>query len=278
MDMPSETKFETLDLTARIGTEIKLGLPALLSGRHAAELRDILEQRGVIVFRELSPTPEQQLAIARTMGELVQQGDEGLFPISLDRKRFGHSADYLRGSLYWHIDGASDEFPTRASMLVARVLAPAGGETEFCNTYAAWDDLPEAQKRRIEKLRVVHSMETSQRFVTPEPTVEELRRWQAYGTRIHPLVWTHRSGRKSLVLGCTASRIQGMSLEEGRMLLCELQEWATQPKFVYRHEWKLGDTLMWDNTGTMHRARPYAPDSGRYMTRVTLVGEEPLAA
>jgi alpha-ketoglutarate-dependent taurine dioxygenase len=69
-----------------------------------------------------------------------------------------------------------------------------------------------------------------------------------------------------------------MSLEEGRLLLCELHEWATQPNFVYRHEWKVGDMVVWDNTGTMHRACRYAPESGRYMTRVTLQGEEPLAA
>jgi alpha-ketoglutarate-dependent taurine dioxygenase len=278
MDMPSDVKLAAADLTTRIGAQIEADLTDLLNGRHAAEFRELLEQRGVIVFRELNPTPEQQLAFARTMGEVLPQGEEGLFPISLDRRRFGHTAEYLRGAFYWHIDGASDEIPTRASILVARRLAPAGGETEFCNTYAAWDDLPEPTKRRIEHLRVVHSMENSQRFVTPEPTVEELRRWQSYGSRVHPLVWTHRSGRKSLVLGCTASHVEGMSLDEGRMLLCELHEWATQPKFVYRHEWKLGDVLVWDNTGTMHRACPYAADSGRYMTRVTLVGEEPLAA
>jgi alpha-ketoglutarate-dependent taurine dioxygenase len=278
MDMAAQPKLRAVELTPRIGSEIKADLATLLSGDHAAELREVLEARGVLVFHGVEMTPEQQLAFARTLGDLVQQGYDGLFPISLDTERFGAMANYLKGAFYWHIDGASDEVPTRASILVGRQLASEGGGTEFCNTYAAWDDLPEETKRRIEKLKVVHSVENSQRFVNPVPTVAELKRWQAFGTKVHPLVWTHRSGRKSLVLGCTASHIEGMSLEEGRMLLCELQEWATQPQFVYHHDWTLGDIVMWDNTGTMHRAMPYPVESGRYMTRVTLVGEEPLSA
>jgi alpha-ketoglutarate-dependent taurine dioxygenase len=90
-------------------------------------------------------------------------------------------------------------------------------------------------------------------------------------------VWTHQSGRKSLVLGSTTSHIEGMTPEAGRALLARLEEWSTQPRFVYRHEWKLGDLLIWDNTGTMHRVLPYAIDSGRMMHRTTLVGEERLA-
>ena len=108
---------------------------------------------------------------------------------------------------------------------------------------------------------------------------EELMRelWRIAAPKTHPLVWTHRSGRKSLVLGSTASHIEGMGRAEGRALLDELLDWATQPQFVYRHEWRLGDMLMWDNTGTMHRAEPYAQDSGRLMHRTTLLGEEAFA-
>ncbi len=92
-----------------------------------------------------------------------------------------------------------------------------------------------------------------------------------------PLVWKHRSGRKSLVVGCTAHYVLGMGIEEGSALLTRLRDWATKPQFVYRHEWTVGDLVMWDNTGTLHRAMPYALDSGRMMHRTKLEGEEPFA-
>jgi alpha-ketoglutarate-dependent taurine dioxygenase len=79
------------------------------------------------------------------------------------------------------------------------------------------------------------------------------------------------------VLGATASHIEGMSLEEGRALLCRIREWTTQPQFVYQHHWHVGDLVIWDNTGVMHRVQPYPLDSGRMMHRTTLVGEEALA-
>jgi alpha-ketoglutarate-dependent taurine dioxygenase len=88
------------------------------------------------------------------------------------------------------------------------------------------------------------------------------------------MVWTHGDGRKSLFIGSTASHVEGMEPEEGRMLLCRLQEWATQDQFIYRHEWTVGDMLIWNNTGAMHRAIPYPQDSGRLMSRSGIAGVE----
>ena len=90
----------------------------------------------------------------------------------------------------------------------------------------------------------------------------------------HRLVWKHKPGRKSLVIGCHADHILGMDRDESDALLQELIDWATQPRFVYRHEWTVGDLLIWDNTGVLHRAEPYPLDSGRVMHRCTLAGEE----
>jgi alpha-ketoglutarate-dependent taurine dioxygenase len=97
------------------------------------------------------------------------------------------------------------------------------------------------------------------------------------GERQLPLVWTHRSGRKSLILGCTASHVVDTDLKTSTEILVRLRGWATRPDFVYRHKWSVGDLVIWDNTGTMHRARPYDPDSGRMLTRTKLAGEEPFA-
>jgi len=266
----------THDMTPNIGTEVAAPREILLGGSRAGELRALLEARGVLVFRGLALTKDEQRVLAATLGDVLAMGDEGIQPISLDKTK-NATADYLRGSFYWHIDGASDDIPTRASILTAVTLSPEGGDTLFCNTYAAYDALSDDEKRRFDKLKVIHSLETSQYYVTPEPSYAELMRWRTYAPKVHPLVWTHRSGRKSLVLGMTASHIVDMPLDEGRGLLCRLRDEATRPENIYTHKWTPGDTIIWDNTGVMHRVTPYAIDSGRMMHRTTLAGEEPLA-
>ncbi len=266
----------TIDLTPKIGTEIKAEREELLSGVHKSTIRDLLEERGVLVIREIDFSDEEQLVFSRTIGDLIPQGDEGIFKVSLDPNE-NHMADYVKGSLYWHIDGWADDVPTRASLLSARVLPPTGGQTEVCNTYAAFEELPEAERNELEKLYVIHSMEAVQRRINPNPTPEQLEAWREFPPKTHPLVWHHQSGRKSLIVGSSAFQIKGMDPEEGRALLDRLEAWATQPRFVYRHEWSVGDLLIWDNTGVMHRAVAYDADSGRMMHRTTLVGEEPVA-
>jgi alpha-ketoglutarate-dependent taurine dioxygenase len=268
--------FATSNITPRIGALIEADPESLRSGRHAKEIRELLERRGVIVIRKINFTDEQQLAFARTLGGVIEQGEKGIMKISLDPKE-NPMADYLRGTVLWHIDGFGDDIPTLSSMLSARRISPTGGQTEFANTYAAFDDLPEKRKQELQRLHVVHTMIATQRDVFPNPTAEQRAAWARFPDKVHPLVWTHRSGRKSLVLGSSASHVVGMGMEEGRALLDELLVWATQPKFVYRHEWSVGDFVMWDNTGCMHRVEAYPADSGRMMHRTTLVGEEAIA-
>ena len=110
-----------------------------------------------------------------------------------------------------------------------------------------------------------------------EPTEANLAFWRKFPDKTHSLVWTHKSGRKSLVIGCHASHVEGMDKIEGQKLLQELLDWTTQSRFVYRHEWTPGDLLIWDNTGVLHRVEPYPLDCGRMMHRTTLLGEEPFA-
>lgn len=263
------------DLTPNIGTEIEADRDSLLNGAHAGELRKLLEARGVLAFRGVDLTNEEQRIFSGTLGKVIATGDEGIQKISLDKNE-NATADYLRGAFYWHIDGASDDVPTLASILTAKKLPPTGGDTQFCNTYAAYDALADDEKREFETLKIVHSLETSQYYVTPEPSYAELLRWRTHAPKIHPLVWTHRSSRKSLVLGATASHVVDRPLDQGRGLLCRLRDEATRPENVYTHKWTPGDMLIWDNTRTMHRVTPYAIDCGRMMHRTTLVGEEPL--
>jgi alpha-ketoglutarate-dependent taurine dioxygenase len=270
--------FKTIDLTPRIGTQIDADIDTLLSGSAAADIRRMIEERGVVCFPEINLSDAQQVAFAKTMGAIVQHGAAGgIFKITLDKRQNPISARYIKGSFFLHIDDTLDDVPNFAPLLSARKLPPTGSQTEFANTYAAYDDLPESEKEHLDTLKVVHNLETSQRFINPTPTYAELQAWQHRPPKINPLVWRHRSGRKSLVLGTSASHIENMSPPEGRALLCRLTEWVTQPRYVYQHQWKVGDLVIWDNTGTMHRAIPYALDSGRMMHRTTLVGEEALA-
>jgi alpha-ketoglutarate-dependent taurine dioxygenase len=272
----SSQQLEILDCTPAIGSEITTDVGTLLRGSEAENIRATLEQRGVIFVRGLQISDDQQVAIARTLGDIVKnEGEGGIYKISLD-ENVNQRAKYLKGSLFWHFDGSLQPFPNLATLLRAVQLADAGGQTEFCNTYAAYADLPQAEKEAIADLRVVHSAERSQYYVTPEMTYDEIAFWQKSPTKSCPIVWTHQSGRKSLLLGATADYVIGLPVEESRALLARLRDWATQPQYVYRHEWQPGDLLIWDNTGTMHRALPYAVDSGRLMHRTVLAGEEPL--
>jgi alpha-ketoglutarate-dependent taurine dioxygenase len=163
-----------------------------------------------------------------------------------------------------------------ATVLSAKHVADSGGETEFASSYAAYDALSEDEKERYGSLRVVHSLEASQRKVTPDPSPEVLANWRARRTHEHPLVWTHRSGRRSLVLGASADYIVGMDQDEGRALLADLLDRATVADKVYCHAWSVGDTVIWDNRGVLHRAAHYDPSSPREMLRTTVLGEEPI--
>ncbi|MCV7103622.1 TauD/TfdA dioxygenase family protein [Mycobacterium palustre] len=270
-------------LTASVGAEV-LGVDAdrLASDDLLGDaVLQALEDNGVLVFRGLGLTPRAQVEFCRRLGEVDHSSDghhpvPGIYPITLDTSK-NSSAAYLRATFDWHIDGCTpvgDECPQKATVLSAVAVAQRGGETEFANSYAAYEALTDEEKRRFGSLRVVHSLEASQRRVTPDPTPEQLRRWRQRRTHEHPLVWTHRSGRRSLVLGASADYVVGMDRGAGRALLDELLGRATSPDMIYSHRWSVGDTVIWDNQGVLHRAAPYDPDSPRELLRTTVLGSE----
>jgi alpha-ketoglutarate-dependent sulfate ester dioxygenase len=268
-----------------VGAEVTGLDPARLGSDDpaGAAILDALEHNGVLVFRGLWLEPEAQVTFCRHLGGVDHSSDghhpvPGIYPITLDKSK-NSSADYLRATFDWHIDGCTpleDEYPQKATLLSAVQIAECGGETEFANSYAAYDSLSDEDKDRFGALRVVHSLEASQRRITANPTPEQLARWRSRRPHEHPLVWTHRSGRKSLVLGASADYVVGMDLDEGRALLAELLERATAPDNAYSHTWSIGDTVIWDNRGVLHRAAPYDPHSAREMLRTTVLGDEPI--
>ncbi len=236
---------------------------------------EALDVNGVLLFRGLHLDDATQVAFCKRLGEVVSVASHPIpeiTVISLDPKN--PLADYFRGAFEWHLDGSMDDIPSKASLLTAHVIDEEGGDTEFASTYAAYENLSEDDKQRCQSVRVVHTFEASQRRMHPDPTPEQLADWRARPSKEHPLVWEHETGRRSLVLGVTASHVVGMDLEEGRDLLDDLLARATAPSQVFRHVWSVGDTVIWDNRGVLHRACPYEATSPREMHRTTLVGEE----
>lgn len=251
-----------------------------------AEIKAALEDRGVLVFPKLHLTDEEQLAFTDAFGERVNFTSQApgsdvsaqdVYKVTLDKK-FNQEPDYVLGTWFWHMDGVTIDQPLpKATMLSARKLSGTGGQTEFASTFAAWEQLPEAEKRAIEGLKVIHRLEASMRPLYTQMPEERLERYRGMATvMLHPLVWTQADGRKSLVLGTHADEIVGMSVAEGRSLLARLMEWAAQPDFTYRHEWQEGDFVIWNNCGLMHRVVPYDENSGRSMHRTTIMGTERL--
>lgn len=272
-----------VDLTPRIGSELKVDVDALMSGAVAGEIRDLLVQRGVLIARDLHLDDDQQRAFIKTLGDLrlgtvKKEGEDGLMKVTFDKAENPTYAEFFPGTFFWHMDGTYEEVPPFATVLTPRVLSPTGGNTEFANNYAAYDDLPQDEKAFLETLQVVHSMPAAMAHAVPDAKAEDYALWCSYPERRHPLVWRHKSGRKSLVLSTSASHVVGMHPAESHALLTRLMGWATQAQYVYRHEWRMGDMLIWDNTGTMHRVLPYDVSCGRRLHRFTLNGEEPVAA
>jgi len=239
---------------------------------------DALDAHGALVFRGLHVDDVTQVAFSKRLGRVVVLGrgeNPEIFRVTLDPAK-NPAAEYLRGTFDWHIDGCTDDVPIMATLLSAHAVAESGGETEFASTYAAYEDLSEEEKERYLSLRVVHTIEASQRLVNRDPSPEEVAIWRSRPSKEHPLVWTHQSGRRSLVLGATASHVVGMDHDEGRALLDDLLARSTTPERIYRHQWEVGDLVIWDNRGVLHRACPYDAASARDMHRTTLHGDEPI--
>jgi alpha-ketoglutarate-dependent 2,4-dichlorophenoxyacetate dioxygenase len=260
-----------------------------------ARIRSGMDEFAVLVFRDQIWSDVEHLDFAQRLdGRLHTKlgisalqknrlGNEALGDISnLDEsgeilKSDNRRRMYGLGNRLWHTDASFQDPPGRYSMLSAKVVPPVAADTEFADMRAAHDALPEDEKARLEGLRVHHSIAYSRQTLGFEFSENEQEALQG---AIHPLVRTiPRSNRRSLYLASHASRIIDWPVPEGRLLLRELIEHATQPRFVYRHQWRVGDLVIWDNRATMHRARPF--DDARYrreMRRVTTLDVEQPAA
>jgi alpha-ketoglutarate-dependent 2,4-dichlorophenoxyacetate dioxygenase len=265
----------------------------------AAPLRDgdiagfdaAMERHAVLVFRNQPLTDEQQIAFTRQFGELERyetpghirkRGDErlgrgiadfsnltrdGAIMSPEDRVWLFKLADRL-----WHSDSSFRPVTAKYSLLSGRTIPSRGGDTEFADMRAAYDALDDETKAEIEDLVCEHSLIYSrERIGFVDMTPEEREHFRPVR---HRLVRVDRwTGLKSLFLSAHAGAIVGWTLPEARMFLRDLTEHATQLQFVYRHRWRIGDLVMWDNRTTMHRARRFQRNDVRDVRRTTLAGD-----
>ncbi|TFY97282.1 TauD/TfdA dioxygenase family protein [Ramlibacter rhizophilus] len=248
-------------------------------------IEDAMDEHAVLVFRDQPLTQHQQIAFAKALGPL----DVGLRKLRSGPHRFDYNelADISNvtadgeiagrqhakivsnvANQLWHSDSSFQRPRAKYSMLSAVVVPKFGGDTEFADLRMAYDALPDWRKRQIEGLRARHYALHS-RFMLGDTDYTEAQK-QAIEPAWWPLVQTDpRSGRKILFVGIHACEVEGMTLAEGRMLIMDLLEHATQREFVYRHAWRVGDLVMWDNTATVHRGRWYDFAERRELRRAT---------
>ncbi|HEX2115513.1 MAG TPA: TauD/TfdA family dioxygenase [Alphaproteobacteria bacterium] len=282
----------TRQLHPLFGAEIiGIDLNAPLDDRTWAEIRTAFEDHSLLLFCGQSLDDAAQVAFSQRFGPLettvkanpaggtyfARQSnldiETGAVIPPEDRRMIYQKANY-----FWHTDSSFKRVPALCSLLSARIVPPEGGDTEFATMRAAYDALPEETRRRLDGLVAMHSLQHSRSLVDPDVLTQDQRDEvppvpQAM-VRTNPV-----NGRKAIYVGAHASHIVGWPINEGRAFLKELTEFATQPRFVYRHKWRAGDLLVWDNRALLHRATAY--DGVKYkrlMQRTTVAGDAPTVA
>jgi alpha-ketoglutarate-dependent 2,4-dichlorophenoxyacetate dioxygenase len=266
-----------------------------LSPEEVSAVEEAMNRHAVLVFHDQKITDEQQMAFTVNFGVLedarggnitkpqdrrLQVGMNDVSNLGKDGRPMERDARqrlFNLGNMLWHSDSSFRAIPAKYSLLSARVVNPVGGNTEYADMRAAYDALDGATKALIEDLVCEHSLMYSRGSLGLLDYSEEER--AMFRPVRQRLVRTHpATGRKSLYLSSHAGGIVGMPMPEARILLRDLTEHATQPRFVYVHQWRPWDFVMWDNRRTMHRVRRYDEAQPRDMRRTTLAGDAPTAA
>jgi alpha-ketoglutarate-dependent taurine dioxygenase len=274
-------------ITPQIGAVVRVAADEVLRAGNPARILEALERHNVLVFPEVRMSDEVFLALTAALGEkhdnkVTDDGsaasEKGIFRIALD-KDDRTQREFILGNDFWHMDGMSYAVPVKATLLKCETAPGDGGDTGFANLHAAYAALPPETRARLSGLRVGHCLSAALRRLYAAPTQADFDRWDAIFPRIeHPLVWSQENGKSALLIGSTANDVAGLSEAEGKALLDELLAWCTQDRFTYRHKWRSGDLVIFNNPGLLHRSYPYSAEAGRVMHRTTLKGREAIAA
>jgi alpha-ketoglutarate-dependent 2,4-dichlorophenoxyacetate dioxygenase len=263
-----------------------LDLTRDLSGDEVRQVTDAMDAWGVTVWPETGMNDEQHVAFSRNFGFLERvpkrEGVKFRLPfrelfdasnLNVDGEvtRDPAAIQYRKGDRLWHTDSAFLEKRTSYSILLAHEVPPEGGETWFADSRCAYEVLPQDMKDFLEGMVGVNSLLWSRKQAGAE--IDEAEIDERPNAR-HPLVHIHKgSGRKALFIAAHTMDVEGMDKDEGRALIRQLIEHATQPQYTFSHSWAVGDMVIWDNLCSMHRGGEYAYDTYRRDMRRTTVRE-----
>jgi alpha-ketoglutarate-dependent taurine dioxygenase len=266
-------------------------LGAIVRGVQLAELDDAtwdeiyaaFLEYGVLVFPGQHLDTEAQGRFARRFGAVEQLSPKGAtptFPIANIRpdgslaQPEDEQYKILKGNEGWHTDSTYMPLASKAAMLYAVIVPPAGGETEFADMRAAWDALDAERRELLEGRSAYHSLYYSQSRQGFTHKTDHRYGFHDKGAPLRPVIKVHpETGRKSIYTGRHAHKLTGMAPEESERFLDELLEWACQPPRTYRHAWTVGDLVVWDNRCLMHRACPYDPEHPRHLRGSRISGD-----
>lgn len=283
---PASWPFRARALSPALGAEIEgVDLSREVSPELFASLYGAFLTHQVLLFRGQDIPPGRQVAFARHFGEvqihvMSQYHADGypelyyLTNVGPDGEPSGKHPD--KGTLAWHTDGSWSRRTGQATIIYSDEVPAEGGETWFCDMYAAWESLSPQRKAELEPLRAVHNLDFSRTRRHGEDLMTEEQKRQKPPVD-HPVVRTHpETGRRCIYLGDHAETILGMDYEAGRALVERINAEAVHPSRVYRHRWRPGDLIVWDNRCLLHRATEYdASRVRRVMRRCTVIGEVP---
>jgi taurine dioxygenase len=275
---------------AACGAEIVFDLSQPIDEAAFRELEGLFHDNIMVFFRDQRLSEDQHIAFSRRFGELeihivkkyLLPGHPEILLISNVRNEEGEHIGLADAGFTWHTDTSYRRLPSRCSLLYAKEVperdGKALGDTVFANTIAAYDALPEAMKRRLAGLKAIHRYAMRRRVEnSPRPKLTAAQLAETPDI-LHPIVRTHPStGKKALyVTAGECIGIAGMPEDEALDLIAELDAHCVRPEFCYRHRWRVGDLVMWDNASAMHLAIcDYALPQRRLMHRTTVIGSEP---
>jgi len=286
-DKSQAHRFTSRKLSTQVGCEL-IGIhPRDIDEEIFKDIYKLFLESKVLIFRDARVEPADQVAFARRFGEVqvhvMNQYHAGEFPelytlsnLDEDGKPSGKHPD--AGTLVWHTDGSWMRRTGLATFMYAEQVPPPGngGETHFCDMYGAWNRLPDDQKRVLSDLRAVHNLDFSRtRRHGHDPMTAEQR--AKVPPVDHPIKRRHPdTGHIAVFLGDHAEHIEGMEYEKGRKLIDQLNANIIHEDLIYRHQWRDGDFVIWDNRAVVHRATPYdTAKHSRVIRRCTVLGDPP---
>ena len=281
---------------AALGAEIVFDLSRAIDDRTFAELEGIFHDNIVVFFRDQNLTNEQHIAFSRRLGELeihivkkyLLPADPEILLVSNIKNDAGEHIGLADAGFTWHSDTSYRKNPSRCSLLYAKEVPHRDGkplgDTVFANCIAAYEALPDAMKRRLAGTKAIHRYSMRRRVDnSPRPKLTAAQLAETPDIA-HPIVRSHPyTGRKALYV--TAGECIGIVLRDGEQMpehealdmIAELDAHCVRPEFCYRHSWRIGDLVMWDNASAMHLAIcDYALPERRLMHRTTVIGPEPI--